>query len=64
MPVIPSRKGRNAPQKTDWKCYQDRNRIERMFKLMRRIVTRYDKTALSFRSVLNLAVQALDQVFC
>ncbi|MBF0857505.1 transposase [Gluconobacter oxydans] len=58
LPVIPSRKGRNAPQKTDWRRYRDRNRIERMFnrlKQMRRIATRYDKTALSFISFLNLA---------
>ncbi|WP_261390463.1 transposase [Asaia lannensis] len=26
LPVIPSRKGRNAPQKTDWRRYKDRNR--------------------------------------
>ena len=58
LPVIPSRKGRTTPQKTDWRRYQDRNRIERMFnhlKQMRRIATRYDKTALSFMSFLNLA---------
>ncbi|MBB4860519.1 transposase, partial [Novosphingobium chloroacetimidivorans] len=36
----------------------DRNRIERMFghlKQFRRIASRYDKTALSFASFLNLA---------
>ncbi|QQX92761.1 transposase (plasmid) [Gluconobacter sphaericus] len=58
LPVILSRKGRNAPQKTDWRRYRDRNRIERMFnrlKQMRRIATRYDKTALSFMSFLNIA---------
>nr|WP_231878058.1 IS5 family transposase [Gluconobacter albidus] len=62
LPVIPSRKGRNAPQKTDWRRYRDRNRIERMFnrlKQMRRIATRYDKTALSFISFLNLAAARL-----
>ncbi|MBS0995872.1 transposase [Gluconobacter cerinus] len=32
LPVIPSRKGRSVPQKTDWRRYRDRNRIERMFK--------------------------------
>ena len=51
LPVIPSRKGRSVPQKTDWWRYRERNRIERMFnklKQMRRIATRYDKTALSF----------------
>nr|WP_252345662.1 IS5 family transposase [Gluconobacter sp. P1C6_b] len=49
LPIIPPRKGRTAPQKTDWRRYQDRNRIERMFnrlKQMRRIATRYDTTRL------------------
>ncbi|WP_249195539.1 MULTISPECIES: IS5 family transposase [Gluconobacter] len=62
LPVIPSRKSRSAPQKTDWWRYRDRNRIERMFnklKQMRRIATRYDKTALSFMSFLNLAAAKL-----
>nr|WP_237469182.1 IS5 family transposase [Gluconobacter sphaericus] len=62
LPVIPSRKGRSAPQKTDWRRYRDRNRIERMFnhlKQFRRIATRYDKTALSFMSFLNLAAAKL-----
>ncbi|QEH95267.1 IS5 family transposase [Gluconobacter thailandicus] len=62
LPVIPSRKGRKAPQQTDWKRYRDRNRIERMFnrlKQMRRTATRYDKTALSFMSFLNLAAARL-----
>ncbi len=58
LPVIPSRKGRKPPQQIDWQRYRDRNRIERMFnrlKQMRRIATRYDKTAMSFMSFLNLA---------
>ncbi|MCP1237723.1 transposase, partial [Gluconobacter kondonii] len=41
---------------------RDRNRIERMFnklKQMRRIATRYDKTALSFTSFLNIAAARL-----
>ncbi|MBS1020271.1 MULTISPECIES: IS5 family transposase [Gluconobacter] len=62
LPVIPSRKGRSAPQKTDWWRYRDRNRIERMFnklKQMRRIATRYDETALSFMSFLNIAAAKL-----
>ncbi|MBS1092994.1 transposase [Gluconobacter sp. Dm-74] len=62
LPVIPSRKGRSVPQKTDWRHYRDRNRIERMFshlKQMRRIATRYDKTALSFMSFLNIAAARL-----
>nr|WP_231101011.1 IS5 family transposase [Gluconobacter oxydans] len=62
LPVIPSRKGRSVPQKTDWRRYRDRNRIERLFnhlKQMRRIATRYDKTALSFMSFLNIAAARL-----
>jgi len=62
LPVIPSRKGRSTPQNTDWRRYRDRNRIERMFnklKQMRRIATRYDKTALSFMSFLNIAAARL-----
>ncbi|MBS1023710.1 transposase, partial [Gluconobacter cerinus] len=62
LPVIPSRKGRSTPQNTDWRRYSDRNRIERMFnklKQMRRITTRYDKTALSFMSFLNIAAARL-----
>ncbi|GAN91719.1 transposase [Gluconobacter frateurii M-2] len=62
LPVIPSRKGRSVPQETDWRRYRERNRIERMFnylKQMRRIATRYDKTALSFMSFLNLAAAKL-----
>nr|WP_277302620.1 IS5 family transposase [Asaia bogorensis] len=57
LPVVPSREGRKAPQQTDWRRYRDRDRIERMFnrlKQMRRIATRYDKTAFSFVSFLNL----------
>ncbi|MFT9291744.1 transposase [Gluconobacter oxydans] len=59
---MPSRKGRSVPQKTDWRRYRDRNHIERMFnhlKQMRRIATRYDKTALSFISFLNIAAARL-----
>ncbi|GBR05679.1 transposase [Acetobacter oeni LMG 21952] len=62
IPFIPSRKGRSAPQKTDWTRYRDRNRIERMFsrlKQMRRIAICYDKTALFFMSFLNLAAARL-----
>ncbi|MBS1088869.1 transposase [Gluconobacter wancherniae] len=62
LPVIPSRKGRSAPEKTDWLRDRDRNRIERMLnhlKQMRRIATRYEKTALSFMSFLNIAAARL-----
>ncbi|GEB05058.1 hypothetical protein GRO01_26340 [Gluconobacter roseus NBRC 3990] len=62
LPVIPSRKGRSAPQKTDWRRYRDRNRIERMFnelKQIRRITARCDKTVLSFMGVFSLAITEL-----
>ncbi|WP_370664326.1 transposase [Neokomagataea thailandica] len=55
LPVIPSRKGRSALQKTDWRRYKNRNRIEQM----RRIATRYGTTALSYMSFLNLAAARL-----
>ncbi|WP_438383596.1 hypothetical protein ABHV46_05855 [Asaia sp. BMEF1] len=57
--VIPSGKGCSTPQKTDWRRNWERNRIERMsnrLKQMRRIATRYDKTALSLTGFLNLDV--------
>ena len=62
LPVMPSRKDRSAPQKTDWRRYRGRSRIERMFnhlKQMRRIATRYDKTALFFISCLDLPAARL-----
>jgi len=58
LPVIPPKTNRKVPIPCDFSRYKDRNRIERMFgfiKHMRRIATRYDKTALSFASFLNLA---------
>ncbi|MFT9447734.1 transposase [Gluconobacter japonicus] len=62
LPVIPSQKGRSVLQKTDWQRYRDRNRVERIFnhlKQMRHIATRYNKTALSFMSFLNIAAARL-----
>nr|WP_316633153.1 IS5 family transposase [Roseivivax sediminis] len=58
LPVIPPKANRKAHIPCDYRRYKDRNRIERMFgylKHMRRIGTRYEKTALSFASFLNLA---------
>ncbi|MEZ5695908.1 MAG: transposase [Sphingomonadaceae bacterium] len=58
LPIIPPRSNRKVPEHPDYRRYKDRNRIERMFnklKQSRRIATRYDKTALSFASFLNLA---------
>jgi transposase len=58
LPIIPPKSNRREPVACDFRRYRDRNRIERMFgflKHQRRIATRYDKTALSFASFLNLA---------
>nr|WP_240654899.1 IS5 family transposase [Croceicoccus ponticola] len=58
LPIIPPRSNRKVLQHPDYRRYKDRNRIERMFNKVnqsRRIATRYDKTALSFASFLNLA---------
>jgi len=62
LPVIPPRSNRKVPEHPNYRRYKDRNRIERMFgilKQQRRIATRYDKTALSFASFLNLAAARL-----
>ena len=58
LPIIPPKANRREPIPCDFRRYRDRNRIERMFgqlKQFRRVATRYDKTALSFASFLNLA---------
>jgi transposase len=62
LPVIPPKANRKQPITCDFVAYRDRNRVERMFnwlKQFRRIATRYDKTALSFRSFLNIAAAKL-----
>ena len=62
LPIIPPRSNRKVPQHPDYRRYRDRNRVERMFgklKQQRRIATRYEKTALSFESFLNLAAARL-----
>ncbi len=58
VPIIPPRSNRDAPEHPDYRRARDRNRIERMcgkLTRQRRIATRYDKTALSVASFLNLA---------
>lgn len=58
VPVIPPKANRKNPPQCDFKAYEDRNRIERMFnrlKQFRRIATRFDKTAKSFAAFLALA---------
>tara|TARA_E500000318_G_scaffold78156_1_gene73042 strand:+ start:654 stop:962 length:309 start_codon:yes stop_codon:yes gene_type:complete len=62
LPVIPPKSNRRNPAPCDFRRYKERNRIERMFGVMkqqRRIATRYDKTALSFESFLNLAAMRI-----
>ena len=62
LPVIPPKANRKEQIPCDFRAYKDRNHIERMFnrlKQARRVATRYDKTALSFLSFLNLAASRL-----
>ena len=62
LPIIPPKSNRKNPPPCDFKRYKDRNRVERMFtflKHQRRIATRYDNTALSFASFLNIAAARL-----
>jgi len=56
-PVIPPRSNRKTPIEYDREAYKRRNLIERCvnrLKQFRRIATRYEKTALSFASMLFL----------
>jgi transposase len=56
--VIPSTANRSQPLPYDKRIYKERNLIERFInkiKHYRRIATRYDKTSLSYLSVLYLA---------
>ena len=55
--VIPSTASRSQAIPYDKHVYKERNLVERFFckiKHFRRIATRYDKTALSFLSMLSL----------
>ena len=57
-PIIPWKSGRKAPGTLDRRRYARRNCIERMMgflKQLRRVATRYDKTAESFLSFVQLA---------
>ena len=58
LPVIPPRANRKEHIACDFRAYNDRNRVERMFnklKQFRRIATRYHKTAVSLLAFLALA---------
>ena len=62
LPVIPPRANRKKAIACDFRAYKDRNRVERMFnklKQFRCIVTRYDKTVVSFLGFLALAAARL-----
>ena len=55
--VMPSNRSRSQALGYDKEVYKERNLVERFFskiKHFRRIATRYDKTALSFASMLSL----------
>lgn len=56
--VIPPKLNRKILRKYDRDLYKERNLVERMFgniKQFRRVATRYDKTALSFLSFIQIA---------
>jgi transposase len=60
--VIPPRSNRTIRRGYDKALYRERNLVERMFgylKHFRRVATRYDKTALSFLSFVQLAASYL-----
>ena len=61
-PCIPGRKPRGKTARYDKRRYQRRNRIEIMFgrlKDWRRIATRYDRCAKTFRSAVSQAATAI-----
>ena len=60
--VIPPRSNRTVLRDYDTVLYKERNLVERMFgylKHFRRVATRYDKTARSFLSFIQLAARYL-----
>jgi transposase len=60
--VIPPKKNRCNPREYDKHLYKERNQIERLsnrLKQWRRIATRYDKTACSFRAFVTIAAITL-----
>ena len=60
--VIPPRSNRTVRRAYDKVLYAERSLVERMFgylKHFRRVATRYDKTTLSFLSVVQLAASYL-----
>ena len=62
LAVIPPRSNRTVLRDDDTALYKERNLVERMFgylKHFRRVATRYDKTARSFLSFVQLAASYL-----
>ncbi|MGB3470155.1 MAG: transposase [Erythrobacter sp.] len=62
LPIIPLHSNRKVPEYPDHSRYRDRNRVELMFgklKQQRGIAIRYNKTALSFETFLNLEATRL-----
>jgi transposase len=56
-PVIPSKVSRKVPRPCDWSLYKERHAIECFFnkiKHYRRIATRFDKLACTFKAFLSL----------
>ncbi|SDY92774.1 Transposase [Hymenobacter psychrophilus] len=56
--VVPAKKSRCQAREIDENLYRDRNKVERFFlkiKQNRAVATRYDKTAASYRAVVELA---------
>jgi transposase len=57
-PIIPQLKTERTPRLMDWKLYRERNVVERLvgrLKEYRRIATRYDKLAVSYLALVQLA---------
>jgi transposase len=57
-PCIPGRKNCKEPIEYDFELYKQRNRVERMFGMLkgwRRIATRYDRCAHTFMSAICIA---------
>ena len=57
-PTIPSKKGAKFERHCDWRLYKERHLVEKYFlklKGFRRIATRYDKLAFTYRGVVCLA---------
>jgi transposase len=56
--VIPPRSNRKTPRDYDKDIYKERNLVERLFQKMkeyRRVATRYERLALNYMTMLNLA---------